>query len=310
MQKDGAALLLLGWSLLLALAGFALLVRGSSRRAALAQRGRMIEDESVGGRAGAILDSVVRRTHTGRRLGRWLRSTGVSMRTGDFLLLCLAADLVITLIYALMLARGVALVLGQVTVVIAARSWGERRRNQRREAFIGQLPDLARVLSNGASAGLSLAASVELAAREMPDPAAQEMRTVVEQMRVGQPLDAALEALRDRLPSREISVLMSTLIIQHRAGGDTVRALAELSTTLDARKDLLREIRTLMSGAVFNSWAVAALGVTVLVMLNGIDRDILRQMTSSVIGLLALTVSASLWALAFVLVRRTTKVET
>jgi tight adherence protein B len=127
---------------------------------------------------------------------------------------------------------------------------------------------------------------------------------------VGQPLDAALESLRERLPSREVAVLISTLVIQHRAGGDTVQALAELSATLDARKDLLREVRTLMAGAVFNSWAVAGLGGAVLLLLNGIDSNILREMTSSVVGLLALLVSGTLWGLAFVLVRRTTRVET
>ena len=182
-------------------------------------------------------------------------------------------------------------------------------RAKRREAFIAQLPDLARVLSNGASAGLSLAGVDRARGARDAEPAAAEMRTVVEQMRVGQPLDAALEALRERLPSREVSVLMSTLVIQHRAGGDTVQALSELSTTLDARKDLLREVRTLMSGAVFNSWAVAGLGASALLLLNVIHPSILREMTSSLIGLMALIVSGTLWTVAFVLVRRTTRVE-
>ena len=53
---------------------------------------------------------------------------------------------------------------------------------------------------------------------------------------------------------------MTTLIIQQRAGGDTVRALSELGQTLEARKDLLREIRTMLSGAVFTSYLVAAHG--------------------------------------------------
>jgi tight adherence protein B len=310
MERDGAALLLLAWSLAVALGGVVLLVRGSSQRASLAERGRMAADDPIAGRVSAALDRLVRRTHSGRRLARWLRSAGVGLRSGDFLLLCVAADLLLTALLALVLVHAVAVVLAVIAVVVAARSWVERRRGRRREAFIGQLPDLARVLSNGASAGLSLAASIELAAREMPEPAAEEMRTVVEQMRVGQPLDAALEALRERLPSREVSVLMSTLVIQHRAGGDTVKALAELSSTLEARKDLLREVRTLMSGAVFNSWAVAGLGASVLVLLNGMDSNILREMTSSLLGLLALTVSGTLWAVAFVLVRRTTRVET
>ena len=53
---------------------------------------------------------------------------------------------------------------------------------------------------------------------------------------------------------------MTTLIIQQRAGGDTVRALSELGSTLEARKDLLREIRTMLSGAVFTSYLVAMMG--------------------------------------------------
>jgi tight adherence protein B len=310
MQKDGAALLLLGWSLLLALAGCVTLVRGSSRRAALAQRGSLRDDEAFGQRAARALDRVLRRTLWGRRLAGWLGSTGVSVRAADFLLLCFAAALALIVVYGFVFSRTVAVIAAVATVAGVARSWGERRRAARREAFIAQLPDLARMLSNGASAGLSLAGAIELAAREMPDPAAEEMRSVVEQMRLGQPVDAALEALRERLPSREISVLMSTLVIQHRAGGDTVRALQELGSTLEARKDLLREIRTLMAGSVFNSWIVAGLGVGSLIMVNGIQPGLLRKMTSEPLGLVVLVVAASLYALALFLIRRTTRVQT
>jgi tight adherence protein B len=154
-----------------------------------------------------------------------------------------------------------------------------------------------------------MAGAVELAAREMPEPAAGEMRTVVDQMRVGASLDSTLEALRDRLPSREVSVLMSTLIIQQRAGGDTVRALSELGATLEARKDLKREIRTLLAGSVFNSYLVAAIGGGMLLLVNGIQPGLLRKMTSTGIGILALSVAALLWGFAYVLIRRTTSVE-
>ena len=67
---------------------------------------------------------------------------------------------------------------------------------------------------------------------------------------------------------------MTTLVIQQRAGGDTVRALNELSGTLDARKDLLREIRTLLSGSVFTSYVVAGIGVGAIVLRQ---RDLARR---------------------------------
>jgi tight adherence protein B len=309
MPPDGAALLLLGWSLILAFLGIITLLRGSAQKAALADRGRMGDDERVSERLSIALDARVRRTQSGRRLARWLDGTGTGVRAGDFILLVLSGAFALSMLLALLLAPLAGTIVSLIAVIVAARSWGEWQRGRRREAFIGQLPDLARVLSNGASAGLSLAGAIELAAREMPEPAGEEMRTIVEQMRVGQPVDAALEALRERLPSREVAVLMSTLVIQHRAGGDTVRALQELGATLDARKDLLREVKTLMSGSVANSWIVAGIGVASVLLVNLIQPGMLREMTSNVIGLAALIVAGMLWTLALVMIRRATKVD-
>jgi tight adherence protein B len=213
------------------------------------------------------------------------------------------------LLLSAMLPPIVAAIIAVGAVTFAARAWGERRSRRRRDEFIGQLPDLARMLANGASAGLSMPGAFRLAAREMPDPAGEEMRLLVEQIGVGQPLDAALEALRDRVPSREVSVLLSTLIIQQRAGGDTVRALSELGTTLETRKDLQREIRTLLSGAVFNSYVVAALGTGTLLMVDAIQPGLLRKMASTPLGIAALTIAGILWTGGFLAVRRITQVE-
>ena len=136
------------------------------------------------------------------------------------------------------------------------------------------------------------------------------MAVVVQETKLGMPVEASLERLRDRLPSREVAVLMTTLIIQQRAGGDTVRALSELGTTLEARKDLLREIRTMLSGAVFTSYLVAAMGAGTLVLVNAISPGVMRDLTTTLPGLIALTLSVTLYVLAFVIIKRITKVET
>ena len=189
------------------------------------------------------------------------------------------------------------------------RWYVERARAKRRDAFMDQLPDLARMLSNGTQAGLSIAGAVQMAARELDDPAASEMASVVQEMRLGQPLDLALERLQERLPSREVAVLMTTIVIQQRAGGDTVRALQELGGTLEARKDLIREIRTVLSGSVFTSYVVAGIGIATIVLMNVFTPGVMREMTSSLPGLLALGVAGTLWAIAFVLIRASTKVD-
>jgi tight adherence protein B len=154
-----------------------------------------------------------------------------------------------------------------------------------------------------------MAGAIELAARELAQPAATELDIVVQETRLGLPLEASLERLRERLPSREVAVLMTTLIIQQRAGGDTVRALSELGSTLEARKDLLREIRTMLSGAVFTSYLVAMMGAGTIVLINALSPGIMRELTTTLPGIAALAAAVTLYGLAFLLIRRITRVE-
>jgi tight adherence protein B len=303
------ALLVLVGSLVLAFLGIATLVGGSTRRAELAARGRAGDPEGSSRRFARRLDARLRRTRSGQRLHAWLRGAGIQIAAIDFVGLVFAGTLLGWVLLGLVLPRGIALGAALAGAILAARWWVERERGKRKELLIAQLPDLARILSNGTQAGLSMAGAVQLAARELPDPAAAEMKTVVEEMRVGRALDESLESMRERLPSREVAVLMTTLIIQQRAGGDTVRALSELASTLDTRKDLQREIKTLLSGTVFTSYVVAALGVGTILLINAISPGVMREMTTTGIGIIGLIVAGILWTIAFVLIRRTTRVD-
>ena len=309
MHKDALALVGLLGVMVVGMLGAALFLSGSNRRAALAARGR---DDSGGSALRALFDGLDKRlrgTQSGGRLAQWLRSSGGRLTAIDFVAIVVVGGSLASLAMTLLTPPIVAFVLGYVFVVGGLRWWVERQRAKRRVAFMDQLPDLARMLSNGTQAGLSIAGAVQMAARELDEPAAGEMAAVVQEMRLGQPLDRALERLQRRLPSREVAVLMTTIIIQQRAGGDTVRALQELGGTLEARKDLIREIRTVLSGSVFTSYIVAGIGIATIVLMNIFTPGVMREMTSSPAGLLALGVAGTLWAVAFVLIRATTKVD-
>lgn len=309
MHKDALALVGLLGVMVVGMLGAALFLSGSNRRAALAARGR---DGSGGSALRALLerlDQRLRGTQSGGRLAQWLRSSGGRLTPIDFVAIVVVGGSVAAIVLTLLTPPIVAFVLGYVFVVAGLRWWVERQRAKRRIAFMDQLPDVARMLSNGTQAGLSIAGAVQMAARELDEPAAGEMAAVVQEMRLGQPLDRALERLQRRLPSREVAVLMTTIIIQQRAGGDTVRALQELGGTLEARKDLIREIRTVLSGSVFTSYIVAGIGIATIVLMNIFTPGVMREMTSSPAGLLALGIAGTLWAVAFVLIRATTKVD-
>jgi tight adherence protein B len=136
------------------------------------------------------------------------------------------------------------------------------------------------------------------------------VRVVLEQMRIGQSLELALERLRDRVPSRELGVLVGTLVIQQRSGGDVVSALQGLSETLEQRKDLMREVRTLMAGPVFTAYVVAFMGVGTVFLLNAISPGVIDRMLASAAGIAVFVVAGILYTIGLLLVRRVTQVET
>jgi tight adherence protein B len=308
LTSAGWALLLLVVSGAALMAGLWQLLAGSSRRAQLAARGQVTIGEAAGKGLMRALDVRLRRTQSGRRLGAWLAGAAVKLMPVEYVGLVTLASVVGFLLLAKLFAPWLALLASVAGSIGISRAIIERRRGNRRDAFVAQLAEIARMLSNGTSAGLSMAQAVRMASRELADPAGAELRRVVEEMHVGRPIEDALEALQERLPSREVAVLMTTIVIQQRAGGDTVKALGELAGTLDARKDLRREIATLLSGVVFTSYIVAGIGGATILLVNGIAPGVTKQLTSSLLGIAGLSVTAILWTIAFVLIRRTTRI--
>jgi len=304
---SGLGLLMLIFVLAIGLAGAWLVISGGMQQATLVERSGV----SMADRQRPLrlrLDDVVRRSHPGARLTANLNSAGVTARPIDFVLGALGVGVVATFLVSLLFPLWLSLIAGAFAVRWTG-TWLDWQREKRKQAFVAQLPEVARVLSNGAGAGLSLMAALGLAARELDEPAATELAYALEEMRFGEPLADAMLHLEQRLPSRELGVLVTTLAIQQRLGGDVVRALQDMAETLDARSDLIREIKTVVSGTVFTAWLVAGMGIGSLIMVNALNPGVLDKMASDPIGIVALIVSGLLYGVAFVLVRRTVRIE-
>lgn len=254
------------------------------------------------------LDSRLRRTRVGVRVETDLASAGID----------------VSVLFATLLAGGA---LAATFVVVGAiapwwvalpavygtyrglQAYLDNRRGQRVEAFVAQLPELARTISNAAAAGQSLANAIELAGRELAAPAGRELQLVAEQLRIGESLDGALQRLRERMPSREVGVLVTTLLIQRSAGGDLVRALRGMADTLEERKDLRGEIRTITAGAVFTGYAVIGLGLLAVLLINSLQPGAIDALLSSWPGRVAVLVAGGLYAIGVVMIRRSQAVD-
>lgn len=254
------------------------------------------------------LDRAVQRSRWGRSLHESLTRGGIDLGPARFLV----ASVTLSLLLGLVLGRSLSWLLVPVGLLVGLQltRWFIRRaQHRRREAFIAQMPELARTLSNATSAGLSIRTALALAVDEMADPAAAELRSVTEQLNLGASLEEALGQLEQRLPSRESAILISTLVVSSRSGGGLVTALRDIAGTLETRKETRREIRTTYAQTLATAYSVLGMGVGVLFLLDRIQAGTVDTMLREPLGQAALVVAGGVYTVGILMVRRMTRVE-
>jgi tight adherence protein B len=254
------------------------------------------------------LDRRVRRTAPGRRIERKMATTGLDLTPGEYVV-CTAVALLLVYVVVGAVFTPFFGVLAVLAGLWGARAFLDWQQAKRTEAFINQLPEFTRVLANATQAGLALRTALAMAAEELDDPAGQELSRVADQLAVGRSLDEALGELGERLPSRELIVLVTTLILANRAGGQVVTSLRNLTQTLEERKETRREVTTMLSQIKVTALAVPLLGFGFLLMINEMTPGALDKMTGSVPGQLATLIAVGLYALGGFLIRRMSRIQ-
>lgn len=254
------------------------------------------------------LDTRLSRTTVGRWLGQELELAGLTAMPSVVLLVGVGASV------AAMWAIGrfltpVLAVVGLVVGFVVIRTYLRRSQRRRQEAIVNQLPELARVLANASFAGLSLPTALAMAASDLSEPTRGELKRVADQLEFGAPLQVALQDFRDRVGSREAGVLVSTLVVSSRSGGSIVTALRGIAASLEQRKETRRQIQTTLSGPSATATLIVILGIGILFLLNSIQPGTVDLMARHPVGVAALMISGSLFAVGFLAIRRITRID-
>lgn len=308
------AVLALGATVLcgtLAVAGVHTYASGRAQRQALVDRlsgGGPLRTAAGRVRRFAAVDRRLRRTRLGRSIHLRLTATGLDVTAGEFATYVTAVVVALWLIAASVLAPffgPIAALVGVWSAVIFL-NW---QRQRRIEAFIGQLPDVARLLANATAAGLAMRTALAMAAEELENPAGKELAHVADQLMMGRTIDDALGELSERLPSRELIVLVTTLVLANKAGGSVVSSLRNLTQTLEDRKETRREVRTMLSEVNATAFTVPLLGLGSLLLINSSNEGALARVTGSALGQTLVLISLGLYTVGFFVIRRLGKIE-
>ncbi|MET9373313.1 type II secretion system F family protein [Streptomyces sp. NPDC003035] len=284
---------------------------GAAQRAALVARLTQTgEPERTGRRRRRFraIDRRLRRTAFGRKLELRISATGLDLTPGEFVVAMAATVAALWAVGQAALSPFFGPICGFLGVW-AALGFLNWQRQKRIEKFINQLPELSRILANATQAGLALRMALSMAADEMEAPAGDELEKVAQQLAVGTSIDDALGELAERLPSRELVVLVTTLVLANKAGGTVVTSLRNLTETLEERKETRREVRTQLSQVSMTAYTVPVIGIGSLLLIDNMQPGALDRMTGSGLGQFAVVAACALYVVGFAVIRRFSKID-
>src|SRR5205823_2162494 len=94
-------------------------------------------------------------------------------------------------------------------------------------------------------AGHTLQRALQVAVEEFAEPAAGELRIVLEQNSLGIPLDQSLELMLQRVPDDNLRFLVTAVKIQAQSGSSLGHIIGQLASTVRDRHRIAMKVRVL-----------------------------------------------------------------
>lgn len=182
------------------------------------------------------------------------------------------------------------------------------RKNKMKQRLVEQLPEICRTLANATRSGMTLTQGINMVAQEAAEPAKGEFRRLAQEISLGIDFNAALKAMEKRLESREFQLFVATLLIQKKAGGNLYSVLDEMGQTLEDRKILLQEIKTMTAEQRYVAYMVPVLPIFLVLMMNNVIDGFIDPLFSG-IGIILLLFFLGGTVLTFILVRKVTNIR-
>ena len=175
------------------------------------------------------------------------------------------------------------------------------------KAFDSQIVQINQFLANGLRSGMSIHQAIGHLSESIDEPAKSEFQQTYHEILLGDDLVKALQALSDRVKSRDLSVMLDAIIVQHQAGGNLAQILHGMADALTSRQQLSDEINAMTASTRYGILVTTCIPIGFLILLR--SSFLGRAIFDQPIGWLVLGIYAVLQTIVIIITRRVAKVE-
>jgi tight adherence protein B len=183
------------------------------------------------------------------------------------------------------------------------------RQTRRLHAFNDQLGDTITLLANSLRSGYSLLQSMEMVARELPQPMSEEFGRVTREIGLGLSNQDALQNLLRRIQSDDLDMMITAINIHHEVGGNLAEILDTIGHTIRERVRIKGEIRTLTAMARYSGYLVSILPIAVAGLLFVMNAEYMSGLWEDPCGVQMIVASAIGMSAGWIVIRRVVNID-
>jgi tight adherence protein B len=183
------------------------------------------------------------------------------------------------------------------------------RRQRRLSAFDQQLPEVLDLLKASLEAGHTLQRALQVGVDEFSEPAASELKLVLDQNSLGVPLERSLEFMLQRLPNENLRFLVTAVKIQAQAGTSLARIIGELARTVRDRHRMEMKLRVLTAQPRITGLAAGFMPIFVGIGMHFINPEQVRMLFFDPAGVTITKAAIALEVIAFLVIYRMVRLD-
>jgi tight adherence protein B len=227
-----------------------------------------------------------------KRIAVLLERADISMRAAEFAAIQAGA---VILLFFIGLILGLGLIVPLVLAAIGAfvpEFVVRRKSNKRRKNFEDQLGDTLGAVASSLRAGQSFQQAMSTIALDGPEPMASEFQRVETETRLGRPADEALQAMANRLASKNFEFVVLAVNIQRQVGGSLSDILDMVSDTVRGRVQFARKVKALTAMGRASAYVLVGMPIILFVMIFLVDRAYVRPLWADSAGHIMVLIGA------------------
>lgn len=183
------------------------------------------------------------------------------------------------------------------------------RKGKRVAALNGQIADALGIMSNSLRAGFSFMQAMDMISRELPPPLSVEFGRATREIGLGASVEDALLNMAKRVPSRDLDLVITAVLIQRQVGGNLAEVTDKIAHTITDRQKIKGQIRTMTAQGKISGLILALLPFIIAAFLFSTNPDYIGPMFAHPIGKIMIAMALGGEALGALLIAKITKIE-